>query len=162
MKKKVCRIIASSEESSDDSGGSDSNAEKVIEENKMPIKELKRKRKRSETDDTSSESELPLNQLTKLGNNKMCDENLKVGSNVIVKYEGEYFPGRVENKDKGCYEISTMVLSTNNTFRWPEKTDKIWYGINEIVEIIKSPIKVNNRGFFKVTEMEKFLPNIYL
>lgn len=45
----------------------------------------------------------------------MCDENLKVGSNVIVKYEGEYFPGRVENKDKGCYEISTMVLSTNNS-----------------------------------------------
>lgn len=46
-------------------------------------------------------------------------QTFKVGSNSFVKYEDEYFPGSVENKDKGCYEIST-----NNTFRWPEKLIK--------------------------------------
>ncbi|KAG6448525.1 hypothetical protein O3G_MSEX005530 [Manduca sexta] len=168
-KKKVTRIISSSDDSSE--GGhtesewndlSDSNSEKMKKGNKMLKKDLKqRKRKRSETN-TSSESELPLNQLANSVNTKKCDENLKVGSYVIIKYEGEYFPGRVENKDRGSYEISTMVLSTKNTFRWPEKADKIWYKINDIVEIINSPAKLNNRGFFKVTEMEKFLPNIYI
>lgn len=54
-----------------------------------------------------------------------------------------------------------MVLSTNNTFRWPERPDRIWYTMNDIVEVVNSPVKQNNRGFFKVTEMEKFLPDIY-
>lgn len=48
------------------------------------------------------------------------------GSYVIIKYEGEFFPGIVENIDECGFEISTMTFSTGNTFRWPEKIDKIW------------------------------------
>lgn len=49
------------------------------------------------------------------------------GSYVIVRYEGEHFPGVVETVDKLSYEISTMTLSTGKTYKWPEKKDKIWY-----------------------------------
>lgn len=119
-----------------------------------------RKRKRSVTKDSSSESELPLTKVAN-SNNVSWNKNLKNGCYVIIKYEGEYFPGKIEKKEGGLYEISTMVLSTGNTFRWPERPDKIWYTIRDIVEIITPPVKHNNRGFFKIAEMEKFLPDIY-
>ncbi|CAF4889943.1 unnamed protein product [Pieris macdunnoughi] len=142
-------------------GLSDSNENNImIERSKTLQKGVKQgERERREGDDTSDDA-LPFTQLATSLNNIKC-VNLKPGIYVIIKYEGEYFPGRIENKDGDLFEISTMVLSTNNTFRWPERPDRIWYRLNDIVEIITSPIKHNNRGFFKVTEMEKFLPNIY-
>ncbi|KOB59708.1 19.5g1 protein, partial [Operophtera brumata] len=56
-----------------------------------------------------------------------CTGKIVSGSYVIIKYEGEFFPGIVENTDESCFEISTMTFSTGNTFRWPERIDKIWY-----------------------------------
>lgn len=98
----------------------------------------------------------------------LCAENLKILEN----------PSRVWNCDKTAFflapkgslvlaelyllcEISTMAFSTQNTFRWPKRPDKIWYTINDIVKIISSPVKHNGRGFYKFNEMEKFLPSIY-
>lgn len=89
-------------------------------------------------------------------------KGLNIGSFVIVKYEGEYFPGKIVTVASGQYEVSTMVLSTGNTFRWPERQDKIWYRKNDIVQPICPPTKYNNRGFYKVPDMGKFLPDIYL
>lgn len=113
------------------------------------------------TKDSTYESELPLSKVANSNMNKKWNKNLKNGCYVIIKYEGEYFPGKIE-KEGGLYEISTMVLSTGNTFRWPEKPDKIWYTTRDIVEIINPPVKHNYRGFFKIEEMEKFLPSIYI
>lgn len=85
---------------------------------------------------------------------------LKINTYVIIKYEGEYFPGMIKNIDNNSYEISTMVLSRGNTFRWPDTPDQIWYNREAIMEKIQEPKTVNNRGFLKVPEMEKYLPFI--
>ncbi|CAH2097239.1 unnamed protein product [Euphydryas editha] len=122
------------------------------------LNKLQKKRKRIL--DSDSDSELPLaKSKSKAENLKM---SLKKGEFVIVTYEGEYFPGKIENTDRERYEISTMKLSTGNSFRWPKRVDKIWYPTSDIVEIINPPVPYNNRGFFKVQEMLKYLPDIYI
>lgn len=88
------------------------------------------------------------------------DKRPDKGNYVIVKYEGEYFPGTIENVDGDMYEISTMSFSSGNTFRWPERSDKIWYQKNDIVEIIAVPTLANVRGFYRVPEMDKFMPKV--
>lgn len=93
---------------------------------------LQKKRKR--TEDTDSDSELPLAKLKTKSMAKNLKMGLKKGVFVIVTYEGEYFPGKIENTDRERYEISTMTLSTKNSFRWPERVDKIWYPVNDIVK----------------------------
>ncbi|GBP49112.1 hypothetical protein EVAR_26821_1 [Eumeta japonica] len=84
----------------------------------------------------------------------------KKGDYVIVRYEGAYFPGTVENTDGDLYEISTMTFSTGNTFRWPEQCDKIWYQKDAVEEKIAVPTLANSRGFYRVPEMDKFMPKI--
>lgn len=84
----------------------------------------------------------------------------KKGDYVIVRYEGEYFPGTVENTDGDLYEISTMTFSAGNTFRWPERCDTIWYQKDAIEEKIAVPTLANSRGFYRVPEMDKFMPKI--
>lgn len=59
----------------------------------------------------------------------------------------EFFPGKTEAVDKNQYEISTTVLSASNSFRWPDKPDKIWYNINDLIEVISEPVLINKRGF---------------
>lgn len=86
--------------------------------------------------------------------------NPKKGDYVIVRYEGEYFPGTVENIDGDLYEISTMIFSVGNTFRWPEQTDKIWYLKEAIEEKIAVPTLANSRGYYRIPEMDKFMPKI--
>lgn len=84
----------------------------------------------------------------------------KKGRHVIVLYEGEYFPGIIENVDGGYIEVSTMTLTKGNTFRWPDTPDKIWYKNSDLVEYIETPVSINKRGFYKVQEMLKYLPFI--
>ncbi|CAH0405378.1 unnamed protein product [Chilo suppressalis] len=50
-----------------------------------------------------------------------------------------------------------MVISTSNTFKWPDKEDKIWYANDSIVEKINAPVSINNRSSYKVPEMAKYL-----
>lgn len=82
----------------------------------------------------------------------------KKNTYVIIKYEGEYFPGLIKNIDNNSYEVSTMVLSKGNSFRWPETPDQIWYDKDTIIEKIQEPQLFNKRGFYKVPEMQKYLP----
>lgn len=88
-------------------------------------------------------------------------KRLTSGCYVIVMYEGEYFPGKVESISKNQYEVSTMTLSTGNSFKWPDQPDKIWYGEDQIIEKIDEPMCINKRGFYKIKEMEKYLPDIF-
>lgn len=57
------------------------------------------------------------------------------GNYVVIKYVGEYFPGVIENIQGNSYEDSTMTFSVGNTFKWPEKPDKIWYTDKDIIEV---------------------------
>ncbi|KAF9407263.1 hypothetical protein HW555_012646 [Spodoptera exigua] len=90
-------------------------------------------------------------------------------NDMCVCYEGwqgpecQYCGGKVktvENTDGDLYEISTMIFSAGNTFRWPEQCDKIWYLKDAIEEKIAVPTLANSRGFYRVPEMDKFMPNL--
>lgn len=158
---------------------------KVTNKNKIS-KTINTKRKRIESSSSSAEEsdipyqesdqDLKLSEDDQINHPKQrtesleSDENillkdislqlLKKNTYIIVKYEGKYFPGLIKNIDKNTYKISTMVLSRGNTFRWPDKPDQIWYNREVIMEKIEKPKSINNRDFFKVPEMEKYLPFI--
>lgn len=125
---------------------------KDAEKNDQP----KRKRKKKVfVESDSDDDDIPLNSLPQKPTN--LEDTLEMGSYVIVKYEGEYFPGQIKNIDGCNAEVSTMVLSSATTFKWPEKEDTIWYGPDSIIEVIKTPVPLNTRGSYKVEEMAKFL-----
>lgn len=75
---------------------------------------------------------------------------------VIVYYEGEYFPGQIqdkrENDDKTAneYLVSVMTMSGPNGWRWPETKDKIWYVEGQVLERISPPSTTNSRGVCNV------------
>lgn len=104
------------------------------------------------TESTDSDENIPLKNISL--------QLLRKNTYVIIKYEGEYFPGLIKNIDNNIYEISTMVISKGNTFRWPDTPDQIWYNKEAIIEKIQQPQVINKRGFFKVPEMQKYLPFI--
>ena len=77
----------------------------------------------------------------------------RVGSHVIVAYEGELLPGRVEVLDVKGAEINVMVKS-GKYWKWPDKKDEIFYSWSEIKMTIQDPDLVNSRGMYKVPEIE--------
>ncbi|KAF9405327.1 hypothetical protein HW555_013897 [Spodoptera exigua] len=94
---------------------------------KRQKRQPKRQRTHSHRDTSDSEMDVPL---MKLNTSKsVAGPKISLECYVIVLYEGEYFPGKVENVNEKQYEVSTMTLSTGNSFRWPEKPDKIWYKV---------------------------------
>lgn len=62
-----------------------------------------------------SEDDIPLNLYIQKPTS--LEDSLQVGAYVIVKYEGEYFPGQIKNTDGCNAEVSTMVLSSATTFK---------------------------------------------
>lgn len=69
----------------------------------------------------SDKENLPVRKLisSKTTNSKKNTKH-SIENFVIVKYEDEYFPGKVESVQiNDCYEVSTMTLRTGNTFKWP-------------------------------------------
>ncbi|CAG9782656.1 unnamed protein product [Diatraea saccharalis] len=70
---------------------------------------LKNTAKLSESD---SDEDVPLNDL------RFSNKGYRVKRYVIVRYEGSYFPGVIDNIHEGQYEISTMVLSKASTYRF--------------------------------------------
>lgn len=154
-KKKITKTVSNKRKRIESSSSS-------AEENDIPYQESDQDLELSEddqincpkltTESLESDENIPLKDLSL--------QSLKKNTYVIIKYEGEYFPGLIKNIDNNTYEISTMVLSRGNIFRWPDTPDQIWYNREAIMEKIQKPKTINNRGFFKVPEMEKYLPFI--
>lgn len=86
---------------------------------------------------------------------KQLKKTLVVGDYVIVDFEGAKYPGVVAVVKKAGAEMSVMTKSGVN-WKWPQKTDQIYYSLNEVVRVISEPIKVNARGTYKVPEMNQF------
>ena len=81
-------------------------------------------------------------------------------SYVIVDYEGTFFPGIVQEIKNKNLKVSCMVpipsKMLKSLWKWPEKPDNCWYGIDKVVKIISTPILIGNRGKYMVEEAEKF------
>ena len=69
--------------------------------------------------------------------------NLTIGLWVIVKYEGEEFPGEVTCIEDSDVEVNVMHKSANS-WKWPRPEDKIFYSRNKIVRVINPPSVAGN------------------
>lgn len=81
---------------------------------------------------------------------------LQVGDFVLVRYEGELYPGKIiDFKEKEEVLISAMKKSASN-WKWPSTPDQILYSMDEILQKIDEPIQSGRREFFKVKDLEVY------
>lgn len=89
---------------------------------------------------------------------KTCDKisgaDLKVGCYVLVEYEAELFPGVITCIMDKWITVKAMEKCKGG-WRWPEKDDVIDYERDKVVRMINFPVPINNRGTFRVPELEE-------
>lgn len=83
------------------------------------------------------------------------NEQINVGSYIIVRYHKKYFPGMIVNIEEDEYEVRTMTPLGANLFKWPNPTDQIWYKKKHIMEQIVTP-KLKKLGCYECQEMSKY------
>jgi len=66
------------------------------------------------------------------------EELYKIGDFVIVHYEGEYFPGIVNDTNQTSALVSVMTMSGSG-WKWPNDDDEIWYKFSDVMQLIKPP-----------------------
>ena len=82
--------------------------------------------------------------------------NVTVGDFIICQYEEELFPGRITSihpDGKGAHVMGMQKWAVG--WRWPKKRDEIDYLEEDIIDKTEYPAPVNNRGTYKVPELEK-------
>lgn len=77
------------------------------------------------------------------------------GDFVVVNFEGQFFPRKVTEKIPDGVVVSAMEKSGHH-WKWPLKPDVILYSEEEVLFRIDSPKKMNNRGLFKVIQLDDF------
>ena len=80
--------------------------------------------------------------------------NISLGDIVIVDYEGAHFPGKVTEVDDDGAKVSTLTKCRKG-WKWPECVDEIDYTWDKIVKNHVKLVTINNRGYFKVPDLEK-------
>jgi len=83
-------------------------------------------------------------------------ENGKYSINdfVIFKYDETLYPGRIINTTENGAFIQSMEKS-KKYYRWPVKTDEMFYSWIYIMMKINPPTLIR-RGYFKVNELEEY------
>jgi len=64
-------------------------------------------------------------------------DKYKKGDFAIVKYEGEFFPGVVNDTSQSSALVSVMVMSGSG-WKWSTSKDEIWYKYDDVMQLIKS------------------------
>ena len=72
---------------------------------------------------------------------------------VICRYEVELFPGQVTKVYSQGARVKAVETCAGG-WRWPKQVDEIDYLAQDIVQKIEFPEPINNRGTFKVKELE--------
>lgn len=78
--------------------------------------------------------------------NNICDTDSdidyemlhKIGDQVIVKYEEEFFPSIVNDTNPEGAPVSVMVMSGLG-WDWPQNEDELWYSFGNVVQTIRPP-----------------------
>lgn len=97
---------------------------------------------------------------SRLFNNNFEKENdaeYLVGNFCIVKYEDNYFPGKIleiraENSELE-YKVSAMTRSNLN-WKWPYPQDILWYKKVDLIKQLTEPKMLNKRGIYSVREID--------
>ena len=76
---------------------------------------------------------------------------LRIGDWIVVKYQGELFPGEItEFGGIDGSEIRADVMEKSGKFwKWPSKRDNIFYFCKDVIKKIEPPTVAGNRGQFK-------------
>lgn len=79
----------------------------------------------SDSSDSSeySEAENENEQSNSFENKENICAQIKIHDHVIVRYEGQHFPGQVQDVNEEDFLVSVMTPSGPSTWRWPEKRD---------------------------------------
>lgn len=72
----------------------------------------------------------------------------KVDDWVLVTYDDKIYPGTITNVIQEEYLITVMMKSGLNTWKWPQKEDKLLYSVTDIIRKIDPPEVKNSRGHF--------------
>ena len=65
----------------------------------------------------------------------------------LVEYQGNMCPGEVQKIVCGEYQVSVMVLASNN-WKWPVMPGERFYTADKLAKRLKPPFVVNNHGHF--------------
>ncbi|CAB3227198.1 unnamed protein product [Arctia plantaginis] len=79
--------------------------------------------------------------------------NVEEGSNVLVKYDGNVYPGKILRKLPESALVSAMQKAGHNIWKWPSKPDIIWCNNSEIIQAINEPVLISKRGLYRITEL---------
>ncbi|KAH9514236.1 hypothetical protein Btru_028451 [Bulinus truncatus] len=72
---------------------------------------------------------------------------IKKNSFVFVRYDGDYFPGIVEEVGENEYKVN-VLHTCRGGWCWPNLKDSVWYSQEDIMKQIKDPLPVDSRGIF--------------
>ncbi len=76
-----------------------------------------------------------------------------IGDFVICQYEGELFPGQVTKVYSKGARVKAFEKCAGG-WRWPKHPDEIDYLPQDIIKKIPFPVPINNRGTFKIKELQ--------
>jgi hypothetical protein len=83
------------------------------------------------------------------------------GDFVIVSYGLKKYPGHIIEQEDNLVKVKCMEqVGKFGNWKWPKKEDVLWYTQNDILKIIPPPITVNNRGYYSVKDMEKYVDQL--
>uniref|UniRef100_A0A0L8H363 Uncharacterized protein n=1 Tax=Octopus bimaculoides TaxID=37653 RepID=A0A0L8H363_OCTBM len=71
-----------------------------------------------------------------------------VGNSVVVRYEGQTFPGQVISTGSDGALVSSLTKCKKIGWRWPLMEDKLIYNWEDVVEMKTKEIPLNNGGFY--------------
>lgn len=91
----------------------------------------------------------------KIQESGLKDMQRAVGEYVLVLYDGNPYPGVITEIENEMVKINAMVKSLK-FWKWPEKTDEIWYSWDNILGAINAPKQMTKRGLYSVPECDRF------
>lgn len=77
---------------------------------------------------------------------KAFNDIIKVGRNVIDENKGYFFPVIVKSKRHKEMEVSTCLIKNLKKWKWPERSNNIFYELDKIKEGITLQQLLNSRN----------------
>lgn len=131
--------------------------EKLIKE-KRELKKLRKLEtcKRKVSDKSTTNKKPTINEKLAKTDTKKCNYQYKIRDYVVVEYDGNYYPGIINQTREGEYEISVMWPSGDDKFKWPTKADVLWYKQKQLKEVISTPQFLEDSLSYLIPEMKKY------
>ena len=78
-------------------------------------------------------------------------KSILVSDYIIVCYDSEFYPAEVTAIVDKKYKCNCM-MSSKSGWKWPEKRDKIWYDVADVIKKIGQLMPVTSCGTYKFAD----------